>query len=120
VIISAQLRFGSAGLPRCKVGEEVIVPDTVALIIWVIAGVAGGNAAGELLKGDYDLGSGNSVAGAIGGIIGAEILLTLIPALRGFDFLPILGQVIGAIAGGALLTVITAVVRTRRLQSLRR
>ena|SRR6516162_8047702 len=30
------------------------MPDTVALIIWVIAGVAGGNAAGELLKGDYD------------------------------------------------------------------
>ena len=88
------------------------MPDTVALIIWVIAGVAGGK--------DYDLGPGNSVAGARGGIMGAEILLTLIPALRGFDFLPILGQVIGAIAGGALLTVITAVVRTRRRQSLRR
>ena len=30
--------------------------DTVAVITWVFAGVAGGNAAGELLKGHYDLG----------------------------------------------------------------
>ena len=42
------------------------MPDTLALIIWLIAGVAGGNAAGELLKGDYDLGPGNTVAGAFG------------------------------------------------------
>ena len=58
-----------------------IVPDIVNLIIWLIAGVAGGNAAGELLKGDYDLGPGNTVAGAIGGIVGTLILQTLIPAL---------------------------------------
>jgi uncharacterized membrane protein YeaQ/YmgE (transglycosylase-associated protein family) len=95
------------------------VPDTVALIIWLIAGVAGGNAAGELLKGDYDLGPGNSVAGAIGGVIGAEILQTLIPTFSGFDFSPILGQVIAAVAGGAILTVVAAAVRTRRRQSRR-
>ena len=35
--------------------------DLVYLIIWLIAGVAGGNAAGKLLKGDYDLGPGNSL-----------------------------------------------------------
>jgi uncharacterized membrane protein YeaQ/YmgE (transglycosylase-associated protein family) len=90
------------------------VPDIVALIIWVIAGVAGGNAAGELLKGDYDLGPGNSVAGAIGGVIGALILQTLIPALAGFDLRPILSQVIVAAACGAGLTVMVATVRARR------
>jgi uncharacterized membrane protein YeaQ/YmgE (transglycosylase-associated protein family) len=90
------------------------VPDTVALIIWLIAGVIGGNAAGELLKGDYDLGPGNSVTGAIGGVIGAQILQFLMPALSGFDFGPILAQAIGAIASGALLTVIVAAVRARR------
>ncbi len=95
------------------------MPDIVALIIWLIAGVVGGNAAGELLKGDYDLGPGNTVAGAIGGIIGAQILQTLIPALRGVDFGPILGQVIGAAAGGAVLTVIAAAVRTRRRRGRR-
>jgi uncharacterized membrane protein YeaQ/YmgE (transglycosylase-associated protein family) len=70
-----------------------MLPDTVSLIIWLIAGVAGGNAAGELLKGDYDLGPGNTVAGAIGGIVGTLILQALIPALSGIDFGPIIGQV---------------------------
>ena len=95
------------------------MPDTVSLIIWLIAGVAGGNAAGELLKGNYNLGPGNSVTGAIGGVVGAQILQTLIPAMGGFDFGPILGQVIAAAASGAVLTVIAAAVRIRRRQSHR-
>jgi len=90
------------------------MPDTVALIIWVIAGVAGGNAAGELLKGDYDLGPGNSVAGAIGGVVGAEILQFLLSALRGFDIVPLIGQMVGAAISGAALTVVAAIVKTRR------
>jgi hypothetical protein len=92
------------------------VPDTVALIIWLIAGVAGGNAIGELLKGNYDLGPGNTVTGAIGGVIGVQILQILIPALGGFDFGPILGQVIVAAGCGAALTVIVAAVKIRRRQ----
>ena len=95
------------------------MPDTVALIIWLIAGVAGGNAAGELLRGNYDLGPGNTVSGAIGGVVGAQILQILIPAVRGFDFGPILGQVIGAAASGAVLTVVVAAVRSRRRRSRR-
>jgi uncharacterized membrane protein YeaQ/YmgE (transglycosylase-associated protein family) len=91
-----------------------IVPDTLSLIIWFIAGVAGGNAAGDLLKGDYDLGVGNTIAGAIGGVVGALILQGLVPALSGFNFGPILGQAIGAAACGAVLTVIVSVVQTRR------
>jgi uncharacterized membrane protein YeaQ/YmgE (transglycosylase-associated protein family) len=90
------------------------VPDVVAVIIWLIAGLVGGNAAGELLKGDYDLGPGNSVTGAIGGVVGVLILQTLIPALRGFDYGPILGQVLGAAACGAGLTVVAAAARTQR------
>ena len=88
------------------------MPDIVALIIWVIAGVAGGNAAGELLKG-YDLGPGNSVAGAIGGVIGALILQTLFPALSGFDVGPVVGQVIVAAASGAVVTLVTGAVKRR-------
>ena len=91
-----------------------MLPDTLSLIIWLIAGVAGGNAAGELLKGDYDLGPGNTVAGAIGGIVGTLILQTLIPGLSGIDFGPIIGQLIVAAASGAILTVITGAVRARR------
>jgi uncharacterized membrane protein YeaQ/YmgE (transglycosylase-associated protein family) len=93
-----------------------IVPDIVSLIIWLVAGVAGGNAAGELLKGDYDLGPGNTVAGAVGGIVSTLILQALIPALSGIDFGPIIGQLIVAAASGAILTVITGVVQTRRRQ----
>ena len=95
------------------------MPDIVNLIIWLLGGVAGGNAAGELLKWDYDLGPGNTVAGAIGGVVGAQILQTLIPALRGMDYGPIIGQVIGAAASGAVLTVITAAVKIRQRQRRR-
>jgi uncharacterized membrane protein YeaQ/YmgE (transglycosylase-associated protein family) len=92
------------------------VPDIVSLIIWVIAGVAGGNAAGELLKEPYDLGPGNTVAGAIGGIVGALVLQILIPTWSGFDIEPILGQVVVAAAGGAILTIVAGAVKTRRRQ----
>ena len=88
------------------------MPDTINLIIWLIAGIAGGNAAGDLLKGHYDLGLGNTGYGAIGGVVGALILQTLIPALRGFDVGPILGQIIGAAGSGAILTVVTGAVKS--------
>jgi hypothetical protein len=90
------------------------VPDTVTLIIWVIAGVSGGCAAGELLKGDYNLGPGNIIAGAIGGIVGAQILQLFIPALRGFNVGPIVGQVVVAGTSGAVLTVLTGAISRRR------
>ena len=92
------------------------MPDAVNLIIWLVAGVAGGNAAGDLLKEDHHLGPGNSVAGAIGGVVGALILEALIPALRGLDFGPIVGQAIGAAASGAALTVIAGAVNSARGQ----
>ena len=86
------------------------MPDIVNLIIWLVAGVAGGNVAGDFLKGDYDLGPGNTGYGAIGGVGGALILQTLIPALRGIDYGPIIGQAIIAGASGAILTVIAGAV----------
>jgi uncharacterized membrane protein YeaQ/YmgE (transglycosylase-associated protein family) len=92
------------------------MPDSVTLIIWLLAGVIGGSAAGELLKGDYDLGPGNIIAGAIGGVVGAQILQLLVPALRGLEVGPIVGQVIAAAASGAVLTVATGAVRARRRQ----
>jgi uncharacterized membrane protein YeaQ/YmgE (transglycosylase-associated protein family) len=91
-----------------------MVPNILNLVIWLIAGIAGGNAAGDLLKGNYDLGPGNTIAGGIGGVIGAEILQVLTPGLRGFDVGPMVGQVIAAAASGAALTVIAAVMRSRR------
>jgi hypothetical protein len=91
------------------------MPNTLSLIIWLVAGVAGGFAVGDLLKGHYDLGLRNMGYGAIGGVFGAIILQTLIPALRGIGYGPIVGQLIVAFASGAVLTVIAgAVTRWRR------
>jgi uncharacterized membrane protein YeaQ/YmgE (transglycosylase-associated protein family) len=89
------------------------MPNILNLIIWLVAGVTGGIAAGELLKGDYDLGPGNMVAGAIGGFVGALILEHLIPALRGINSGPLIGQIIVAAVTGAVLTVIAGVVKSR-------
>ena len=89
----------------------------VNLIIQLIAGVAGGNAAGAALK-DYNLGSlGNTIAGAIGGVGGGQILQALIPAIERaaaggtLDLGAIVGQIVGGGAGGAILTVIAGLVK---------
>ena len=90
------------------------MPDIVNFIIWLIGGVTGGCGAGEFFKGNYDQGPGNMLTGAIGGVVGALILQTLIPNLRGIDYGPIIGQVIIAAASGAVLTVIVGAVKSRR------
>ena len=93
--------------------------DTVVnLIIQLISGVVGGNAAGAALK-DYNLGNlGNTIAGAIGGVGGGQLLQALIPAIAsaaaggGVDIGSFLGQIVGGGAGGAILTVIAGLVKT--------
>jgi uncharacterized membrane protein YeaQ/YmgE (transglycosylase-associated protein family) len=89
----------------------------VNLIIQLIAGVVGGNAAGAALK-DYNLGNlGNTIAGAIGGVGGGQILQALIPAIESaaaggnLDLGAIVGQIVGGGAGGAILTVIAGLVK---------
>ena len=87
------------------------MPDTVSLIIWLIAGVSGGFTVGDILKGNFDLGPArNAVTGAVGGVVGAKILQFLIPALNGFGIIPIVGQVIAAAASGVALTVVAGTV----------
>jgi hypothetical protein len=90
----------------------------VDLIIQLIAGVVGGNAAGAALK-DYNLGGlGNTIAGAIGGVGGGQILQALIPAIAaaagggGLDIGALIGQIVGGGAGGAILTVIAGLVKS--------
>ena len=87
------------------------------LIIQLIAGAVGGNAAGAALK-DYNLGNlGNTIAGAIGGVGGGQILQALIPAIASaadgnLDLGAIAGQIVGGGAGGAILTVIAGLVKS--------
>jgi len=91
-----------------------MVPDSLNLVIWLMSGITGGCAAGELLKGDYDLGLGNMLYGTIGGVVGAFVLQTLIPRWSGIDYGPIIGQVIVAAASGAVLTIIVGAMQARR------
>ena len=91
------------------------MPDTVSLIIWLVGGVAGGFAVGDLLSRNFGLDDPlqNAVAGVVGGVIGVQILQRVIPALGGFDVVAIVGQLIVAFASGAALTVVAGAVIRR-------
>jgi hypothetical protein len=89
--------------------------DLTSLIIQAVAGLAGGNAAGKTMP-NFDLGAlGNTIAGAIGGVGGGQLLQALIPALTAaggnLDIGAIIGQLVGGGAGGAILTVVVAVLK---------
>ena len=87
----------------------------VSLIIQLVAGIAGGNAAGAALRA-YSSGIvGNMIAGAIGGVGAGQLVQVLMPAISGagggFDEGAILGQIVSAGAGGAILTLIAGLVK---------
>ena len=89
----------------------------INLIIQLISGVVGGNAVGAALK-DYNLGNlGNTIAGAIGGLGGGQLLQAAMPAIAGaaggsLDVGAIVSQIVGGGAGGAILTVIAGLVKS--------
>src|ERR671938_476322 len=81
------------------------------LIVQLICGAVGGNVAGVVLK-RYDLGIiGNSIAGIIGGVVGAQIIGVLlgssgiIVGSGGFDFNTLIAQVASAGIGGGVVLV---------------
>ena len=87
----------------------------INLIIQLIAGAVGGNAAGAALK-DYDLGKlGNTIAGAIGGAGGGQILQALLPMLAGtagnVDVGAMLGQAVGGGVAGAIVTFVVGLLK---------
>jgi len=88
--------------------------DMTSLIINLISGAVGGNAAGAAMP-DKSLGTlGNSLAGIVGGGLGGSILQALIPALAqsgGTDLGSIIGEIAGGGVGGGLLMVIIALVK---------
>ena len=83
----------------------------INLIVQLIAGAIGGNAAGAAMK-NVDLGTlGNTIAGALGGAGGGTLLTALLPILQGaagnVDVGALLGQ---AVVGGVAGAVVTAIV----------
>lgn len=83
------------------------------IIIQLIAGALGGNAAGALFK-NLSLGTlWNSVAGIIGGGLGGQLLGMLGIAAGGgdMDLMGILGSVAGGGVGGGVLMAVIALVK---------
>lgn len=100
---------------------EVIVP----ILVQLIAGGAGGNVIGQLIK-RLNLGpAGNSIVGAIGGVAGTW-LASMIPGLDGLvgsaagaagaaggiDMGALLGQGATGLVGGGLLTAIAGAIKS--------
>ena len=71
----------------------------------------------DRFHGAYNLGNlGNTIAGAIGGVGGGQILQALIPAIAStaggdLDVGAIVGQIVGGGAGGAILTIIAGLIK---------
>jgi len=86
----------------------------VNLIIQLVAGAAGGNLAGSLLK-QYNLGTlGNSIAGIVGGGLGGQLLGMLMgggASGGGMDIGSLVAQVAGGGVGGGILLVLVGLVR---------
>jgi hypothetical protein len=87
----------------------------INLIIQLIAGAVGGNAAGAAIK-NVDLGAlGNTIAGAIGGAGGGTLLTALLPILQGaagnVDIGQVVGQAVGGGVAGAILTAIIGLIK---------
>ena len=91
----------------------------IGLIIQLVAGGVGGNIAGAALK-QYDLGTvGNTIAGIVGGGVGAQIIGALVgggteavgPGAGGLDIGSIIGQIASGGVGGGILMVIVGLIK---------
>ncbi len=89
--------------------------DTTALIVQLILGAIGGNAAGAVAK-DQSLGTaGNTIAGAVGGGVLGQILPAIIPSLAaaaGSGEIN-LQNIAGGGIGGIILTLVAGFIRSK-------
>lgn len=83
--------------------------NLLPLIIQLVSGAAGGNAAGSLMK-NLSLGTvGNSIVGILGGGIGGQLLgmLGIASGTGELDIAGIIGSIAsGGVGGGVLMAVI--------------
>ena len=89
------------------------------LIVQLIAGAVGGNAAGSLMK-NLSLGTlANSIVGAVGGVGGGYLLQTLLPGLLqaaeggGVDMAALASQAVGGGVAGLVLTAIIGAIKNK-------
>lgn len=90
--------------------------DIVSVLIQIISGVVGGNAAGMSKQ---NMGPVlNSIFGGVGGIIVGQILAavmgdTTVAAEGGLNISAILSSIVGGGAGGAILTFIAGLIKSK-------
>lgn len=89
------------------------------ILINLVAGALGGNAAGKSSP-TFDLGTlGNTIAGLVGGGVLGQIITMVWPAVAtslqsgNFDIGSIVAQVVGGGAGGAILTAIVGAIKNK-------
>lgn len=89
------------------------------ILINLVAGALGGNAAGKASP-TFDLGTmGNTIAGLVGGGVLGQIVTLAWPAVAAsiqsgkFDIGSIIAQVVGGGAGGAILTAVIGALKNR-------
>ena len=87
----------------------------LSLLIQLISGIVGGNAAGAALK-EKSLGVlGNSLAGLVGGGLGGQILQALLGVGAagggGLDIGSIIAQIAGGGVGGGVLMIVVGMIK---------
>ncbi|MPZ56754.1 MAG: hypothetical protein GEU91_09720 [Rhizobiales bacterium] len=85
------------------------------IILQVVAGVIGGNAAGAAYKQGSLGATGNSVAGGLGGIVLGQILQAFMGggAGAGLDIGQIVSHLVGGGVGGAVLAAIVGMIKNK-------
>jgi hypothetical protein len=97
--------------------------DLMSLILQLIGGIGGGNAAGAAMKGRSLGSTGNSIIGAIGGLVLGQIVERMTggaisagavaQAAQGMDLGGIISNLLSSGVGGALLTAIISMIKSR-------
>lgn len=85
-----------------------------SLIIQLLSGAIGGNVAGKVMP-KFDLGMlWNSVAGVVGGGLGAQIIGAIVPGLLsgGLNVSGIVSSIAAGGAGGGVLLALVGVIRS--------
>jgi hypothetical protein len=106
---------GGVSVEHSRAREAFMSATIINLIIQLIAGAVGGNAAGAASK-DISLGTlGNTIAGAVGGVGGGQLLSALIPMMAGnnVDIGALASQAVGGGVAGAIVAGVVGLIKNK-------